>query len=165
MGSRYFKVYITYCLLSLLFSCRPINREIDTKVLDVFSDFVLVGIGKAKFMDNGSLEITYIAPHGEEKQLPPQRLERDTQYIFHRLPPFNDEEFALRALPAKLSQMGFKISEAPKSESDLGYPYSGGPLFFIKFSDGNHEGIIFNQLDNEVNERWVRHDYVLVYIR
>lgn len=100
-------------------------------------------------------------PHGEDEQPIPQKLEEGMQYVFHHRAPIDNELLALKEFPSRLSQRGFKILKAPKSTGDLLYLTIGGPLFSIRFSDGNRKFVIFNQLDT-VGLPWAGHDYILV---
>jgi hypothetical protein len=157
------KMCFILSVLGTLMVCQSKGQEIDPKILNVFSDYTFVGSGQAKYKDDGSLELTSVIPHNESEQPRPQKLEKGVQYVFHHLAPLDNEELALRELPQKLSQLGFKITKSPKGSQDLIYLVLGGPIFIIKFSDGNHEGIIYNQLETKLDDVWSEHDYVLIY--
>jgi hypothetical protein len=114
--------------------------------------------------------MTHTAAHGENEQPKPATLKKGMQYVFHHNGPLSIEQLALKGLPSRLSQLGFKVIESPKSARDLSYPYIGGPLFFIAFSDGKHEGAIFNRLHHIPRKPgddtyWIIEDYIIVYVR
>jgi hypothetical protein len=137
----------------------------ERRALHLFSGFTYVGSGPARYSDGNSVDTAYIVPHGTSSQDLPSRLREGTQYVFHPLSSVNDERLALEEFPRRLSSYGFKVVEAPKSTSDLLYLVVGGLLFTIKFADGAHEAIIFNQLHTVGADGWSGEDYVLVYTR
>jgi hypothetical protein len=152
----------------LLISCQPVNQSGETKLLDVFSDFNYVGSGPAKFKQDGSLDTIYVVPHEEEQLSQPSKLERGTQYVFHFKNGTPDNEaMGLRILPERLKKLGYKILEAPNyNGGTFLYTYIGGPYFYIKFSDGEKEAIIFNQPDRkQLTQDRVVEDYVIVVLK
>jgi hypothetical protein len=161
-----FRVTLIF-ILGLSTSCQSTSRGIDAKVLNVFPDFVYVGSGQAKFLDDGSVDVMHTAPHGENEQPRPVRLERGVQYVFHDRGSVSNEQLALKELPARLSGLGLKVIESPKSSLELSYPYFGGPLFFITFSDGKNKGAIFNRLHGKLgNDSYqIADDYIIVFFR
>lgn len=153
------------CLPILLVMCQS-SPPPDVKALDVFSDFVFVGSGKAKFLSDGQLD-TYIAPHGADEQPRPQKLEVGVQYIFHYGKGMNNETLSIKELPSRLNNLGLTVLSAPKAPSELVRPYFSGPEFLIKFSDGNHIGVIYNQMDDKLigSKSFRVEDYILVFLR
>lgn len=154
-------------VLALLISCQPVKHGIDAKVMGVFSDFDYVGSGAAKFKQDGSLDPFHVAPHGEKAQQNPDRLVIGTQYVFHYKGNPDNEAMGLRVLPERLKKLGYKVVEAPNyNGGTFLYTYIGGPYFYIKFSDGEHEAIIANQRDTKpLVKDQVIDDYVLVFLR
>jgi hypothetical protein len=159
------KLFLLCTTLGLFFMCQSQNDKLDTRILEVFSDFSFVGSGPTKLNDDGSVDVTHIPLHDESEQSKPKRLEMGVQYIFHHRVPVDNEVMGLQDLPRKLSEKGFKIVGAPKSSSDLMHLFYGGPLFRIKFSDGNYVGLVFNSLHMNLKDGWTEHDYILVYTR
>lgn len=159
------RMYLICFVAGLLLCCHSACRGADKNPLAVLSDFTFAGSGQAKFNDDRSIDTTYRIPHDENEQPKPQNLTQGVQYVFHHRAPVDDESLALKVLPEKLTMMGFKITKAPKSTSDLMYLYLGGPLFYIKFSDGNREFAIFNQLATSHSDTWAIHDYNVIRIR
>jgi hypothetical protein len=135
------------------------------KAIDVFSDFIFVGSGKAKFLDNGQLD-NYVIPHGTDEKPRPQKLEVGVQYVFHYAKGVGNETLGIKELPSRLNKLGLTVLSAPKSPSDFIYPYFSGPEFLIKFSDGNHIGVIYNQMDGKLsgNKSFRVEDYILVFL-
>jgi hypothetical protein len=151
----------------LLFSCQASTGRIDRKTLDLFRDFRFVGQGPATFETDGSLDVTYVIPHSEREQSRPDKLQTNTQYVFHNLSPTDNKLLGSRELPDRLRELGFQVVEAPNlNGGNFSYPYFGGPYFSITFMDGDHKGVIFNRVDtrNGGDQTWVVHDYVLVFL-
>jgi hypothetical protein len=160
------KIILVSVVTGLSLSCHSYGQERDKKVLDVLSGFTFVGSGPAKFADDSSIDTTDIPSHDETTKPAPQNLERGILYVFHHRAPVDDESLALQELPDKLTKNGFRIIKAPtKASGGLIWLISGGPLFYIKFSDGNREFAIFNQLAPSHSEAWAIHDYLLVRTR
>jgi hypothetical protein len=137
------------------------------KVLDIFSDFVFVGSGQAKFLSDGRVDTIHIVSHGINAQARPQKLEAGMQYIFHYAGGMNNEVLAIKELPSRLTNLGLTVLSAPKSPSELSWPSFSGPEFLIKFSDGKHIGVIYNRVDGQLigsKSFWIE-DYILVLLR
>jgi hypothetical protein len=159
------KIFLLALVMGGLLSCQAHSHERDKKVLAILSDFTFVGSGQAKFNSDGSIDTAYRLDHGETEQPRPQSIEIGKQYVFHHRVPMDNEILALHDLPDRITQMGFKIINAPKSNSGLLYLYYGGPIFRIEFADGNREFTVFNQLNTSHSNAWSIHDYILVRIR
>jgi hypothetical protein len=69
----------------------------------------------------------------------------------------------LQDIPQKLSDLGFKVISAPRSDEELMHLVYGGPLFRIEFSDETHTGLILNSLHMDIGDGWTDHDYILFY--
>jgi hypothetical protein len=152
--------------LILSASCHAGPRAINPKTLDVFRDFALAGQGPAKFESDGSLDVTYIVPHGEVEESRPEQVQTQVQYIFHNRGPIDDERLGSQDLPTRLRELGFKVLEAPKfNGGQFSYPYIGGPYFSITFMDGDHKGVIFNRVHGEnAHKNLMVEDYILVFV-
>ena len=156
-----------FLVLTLLICCQPNARDISSKGVDVFSDFRFVGSGLAKFTQGGALDTTYVAPHKGEELPRPDKIEVGTQYIFHYKDSAPDNEnIGVKIIPARLKKYGFTIIEAPDDKGrPLLYPFIGGPYFYIRFSDGKHEAVIFNSSRAEQNNQdRIVDDYILVLL-
>ena len=153
-------------LFAVCCCCQTGPAEMTSKTLDIFSDFALVGYGPAVFGSDGSLDVTYIAPHSEAEKPHPGQLQTRTQYVFHNRGPVNDEQLGQHELPKRLRALGFTVLEAPEFNGGrFSYPYMGGPYFFITFQTGDHKGVIFNRVDGKVNNnKWLVNDYVLIFL-
>lgn len=157
-----------FLILALLVSCHSNTHRTDRRVLEIFSDFNYVGSGAANFSQDGFPDTAYVVPHGEDRQPRPDRLVEGTQYVFHYRDGVPDNEaMGLRVLPERLRRLGYTILEAPNYNGGAFMDaYIGGPYFRIRFSDGEREGIIFNQRDGEhFEEDHIIEDYVLVFLR
>jgi hypothetical protein len=82
----------------------------------------------------------------------------------------DNETLALVDLPARLRSAGITIVQAPRSSRELMHLYVGGPLFNIRIKEGEHEGIIYNQIDpdilkSKVKPIWATEDYMLVWLK
>src|SRR4030095_6415827 len=107
--------------LILFVSCHAETRAINPKVLDVFRGFTLVGHGPATFENDGSLDVTYVVPHGDSEEVPPAQLQSKVQYVFHyREGRADNERLGREQLPTRLKELGFEVLGAPN--------YKGGPL-------------------------------------
>jgi hypothetical protein len=159
------KLLILFPLI-LSFCHHASTSGIDPKALQVFRDFAFVGQGPAKVDSDGSLDVTYIAPHNEKHELRTGQLQTRVQYIFHNEGPANDEHLGLTELPNRLRLLGFKVLDAPKfNGGQFSYPYIGGPYFSITFTDGDHKGVIFNRVDGKIADKsWLVNDYILVFL-
>ena len=149
----------------LLVTCQSTPPP-NVKAINVFSDFVFVGSGQAKFLNDGQLD-AYVAPHGTDEQPRPQKLEVGMQYIFHYAKGVDNETLGIKELPSRLNNLGLTVLSAPKSPAELIRPHFSGPDFLIKFSDGNHIGVIYNQMDDKlIGSKSSRiEDYILVFLR
>jgi hypothetical protein len=153
--------------LALSVSCQSVRPGIEVKAIEVFRGFTLVGHGPAKFDSDGSLDVTYVVPHGDVEEPPPAKLQAGLQYVFHhREGPADNEQLGLEQLPARLKQLGFTVLESPEyNGGQFSYPYQGGPYFYIIFTDGNRKGVLFNRVDVNVRDKnWIVEDYVLVLL-
>ena len=88
------------------------------------------------------------------------------QYVFHYGGMLNNETLALKDMPERLVNLGFQITK-PQHPQGFSYPSFAGPMFSIGFSDGKHEGLIYNRVDNTLNgSRLFRNeDYILVFVK
>jgi hypothetical protein len=149
-----------------LASCKQSGS--DFKIFEALSDFTFVGSGKAKFLPDGSMDRLYVVPHGIEAQTLPKKLEREVEYVFHHRSGIDDEFFALKEFPDRLSRTGFRIINAPQSSRDLMALYAGGPLFTFRFGIAKREALFFNQIDAKLRKSevgWNGEDYVLILIK
>jgi hypothetical protein len=157
-----------FLLLTLLICCQSRTGHIPPEALNIFSDFHFVGSGSARFTQDGLLDTIYIPTHGEKELPQPDKLEKGTQYIFHYKEGAPDNEaMGIKILPERLKKLGFKIIEAPDDKGrPLLYPFIGGPYFYIKFSSGQHEAVIFNKSHADQNDQdKIVDDYVLVFLQ
>lgn len=157
-------------LTCLMLGCARKNSPADSKMLAVFSDFVFVGAGPYVSTQRNSVEANQsVALHTEQQQPLPKHVEAGRQYVFHHRRPVDNEQLALGILPSRLQAAGVRIIRAPQSPGDLMHLIVGGPLFVIKFKDGENVGFIFNRVCPELQkatknaEEWTEEDYVLVY--
>jgi hypothetical protein len=155
--------------LLALISVSCSNRS-QMKGFSVFSDFVFVGSAPYKPGPAGGAEANEQLPKHGTAQLPlPDRPQAGVLYIFHHRGPVDNEKLALVDLPARLKSADITIAKAPKSSKELMYPFIGGPLFKIQIRDGNHEGVIYNQVDPDLvqapNPEWAKEDYVLLWLK
>ena len=156
-----------FITLVLSVSCQTNAPEINPKVLDVFEGFDLETQGPARIENDGTLDVTYVFPHQENKLSRPSQLQTRVEYVFHyRRGPANDEQLGKEQLPGRLRELGFKVLEAPKyNGGEFSYGYIGGPFFQISFTDGVHKGVIFNKNCDWVRDKnWIVEDYVLVFL-
>ena len=142
----------------------------DSKIFSVFSDFVFVGEGAYQFPPQPGREVTSeVIEHGQTRLPLPERPEIGRQYVFHHNLPLDVEKLALADLPSRLQREGFQILTTPHSSQDMMRLYFGGPVFVIKFKQGNHVGFIFDRLcpkfKDQVNKGWDANDYVVVFER
>ena len=160
------KLITLFWIPILLIMCQSSSPP-NMKALDVFSDFIFVGSGQAKFLDNGQLDTSYVISHETNEQTKPQKLEVGMLYVFHYGKAVNNEILGIKELPSRLTNLGLTVLDAPKSPSELSRPYFSGPEFLIKFSDGKHIGLIYNKMDGKLmgNTSVVNEDYILVFIR
>jgi hypothetical protein len=159
-------------LLTFFFITAGCNRfsRVDSRIFHVFSDFTFVGAGayQAPPQPNGE-DAHGVIEHGQNILSLPKRPVIGRQYIFHHKSPLDVQKLALADLPLRLQKEGLQIVKAPHSSREMMYLYFGGPLFVIKFKQGNHVGIIFNQpcpnFKDRVDKSWDANDYVVVFER
>lgn len=159
------KIILLFLLLLSLTACERQSSPM-LQALEVLHDFTFVGSGEAKLVDGSQIDTSYIVPHGF-KQLPrPDKLKPITQYVFHYSGDLDNRRLGIVELPSRLNKSGFKVIEAPTLQGGFSYPSFSGPLFHIKFSDGQHIGYIYNRVDNWLNgsEAFRNQDYIIVFI-
>ena len=161
---------LAVAILLIVESCTQQSRAIDSRVFSVFSGFAFVGEGAYHPPTDQTKEINpAVAEHGLNFLPVPPRLEIGKQYIFHHKSPLDVEKLAMVDLPSQLEREGLQIVRVPHSSGEMMELYFGGPLFVIKFKQGNHIGIIFDQpcpqSREQVGKGWDANDYVLVFIR
>jgi hypothetical protein len=155
---------------SIFGGCSRHSQPLDAKAFSIFSDFAFVGEGSYQPSTglNGDVNPT-VAEHGQVLLSLPKTLDIGRQYIFHHRLPFDVERFALVELPERLRRRGLEITKAPHSSKEMTYLYFGGPIFVIKFKQGDHVGIIFDQLcpklKDQVKNGWSANDYVMVFLK
>ncbi len=149
-------------LIFLANGCKERQRIPDSKAFATLSDFTLAGSGPSEYPRDKT-----VPDHGLDAISVSGPLKLHTQYIFHHRSPMNTEKLALSDLPAKMRNGGLQILNAPQSSRDMLYSYVGGPVFTIKFQEGNHIGFIFSGLcpsfGKQADNGWAGNDYVLVY--
>jgi hypothetical protein len=161
---------VSLMLVLALHSCTREPLDITSRSLSVFSDFTFVGAVSNEMLKSKSANIvTETLPKHGTAELPlPDRLEIGIQYIFHHISPTEDEELALVIFPARLRSAGVDIIKRPKTNRDLMYLYIGGPAFTISIREGDHEGLIYNQIDPELlksSSEWAEEDYILLWLK
>lgn len=112
-------------MMAFALFCQAGARDVDTRILTGLSDFSFVGSGPAKFNEDGTVDTTHIAAHGETEEPRPRRLQPGIQYIFHRRGPVDDKALALKELPDKLSRAGVQGIKNPRSSGELLYLFYG----------------------------------------
>jgi hypothetical protein len=170
-GGRISRVILAAMMVFLLCCCSQGSGEIRREPFEVFTGFVFVG---------SSPYDPSVAPTGIPETLPqhgtlelplPDHPQVRIQYVFHHRHPVDNETLAVTEIPARLRRLGITVVKAPRSGNELMYLFLGGPLFRIQIKDGNHEGMIYNQIDpdlvkaSEGNEQWAKEDYVLVWLK
>lgn len=153
------KSCLTSIILGFVLSCSRPAQGPDARVLNSFTNFELVGKGPVKLDNDGAVDTTFVVDHDNTSQPNPDKLDIGTMYILHPRGEIDVESMALNVIPGNLSRLGFKIIEAPESSDDMLHLYLGGPIFHIRFSDGTHEGLIFDQ------NHGLFEDFILVYTR
>jgi hypothetical protein len=159
---------LQYSLLSLMIllfsSCSTSNT--DSKIFDLFSDFIFVGSGPAKLSADGSIDQLYVVIHGDSSQNHPRMIKKEVQYIFHESTPTNDESFATKDFPDRLRGAGFRII---KAAPPMAFPFMGGPLFTIRFEAGKHEILFYNRLHGNLAgsnpSAYLGEDYILIMVK
>jgi hypothetical protein len=149
-------------------SCSTRSQEM--KGFSLFRDFTFVGSAPYKAGSTGAAEANEQLPKHGTAQVPlPDRPLPGIRYIFHHRGPVDNEKLAVIDLPARLKSAGITIVKAPKSSKELMYPFIGGPLFKIQIRDGDHEGVVYNQVDPDLvqapNTEWAKEDYVLLWLK
>jgi hypothetical protein len=148
-------------------SCSP--RSLDMKDFSVFTDFTFVGSAPYKAGPGGAPEAQELPKHSTAAVPLPEHPQPGVLYIFHRPGPVDNEKLALADFPARLKSAGITILKAPRSSRDLMYLYIGGPVFRIQIRKGDHEGVIYNDLDPDLvqasHREWAMEDYVLLWFK
>lgn len=154
---------MSLCLTSV--GCLRGRSGLSDSSFRVFSGFTFVASGPYRPEREA-------IPRHDNRELPlPERPSVGVQYVFHSRDVVDDEKLALVEFPARLRAAGIKIVRAPQSDRDLMYLFMGGPLFKIWIKEGNHEGMIYNQLGRELKQgpddkgQLPREDYVLVWLK
>jgi hypothetical protein len=129
----------------------------------VFDGFTFVASGTYKPGPHGGFGED-VTQHGTRELPLPDRPQIGVQYVFHHPGPVDVGNLAMVELPARLRSAGITVVRAPKTSRDFMYLYIGGPLFVIRIREGRHEGVIYNAVDPNPEQRWGT-DYVLVWLK
>lgn len=93
---------------------------------------------------------TTAAPKGNN---PPNLYKVGSRYVFRSSHPVGLPEIATDVLPLRLRTAGATLVMFPRSENDMSATSFGTPAWEIRFSQGSHEGRIFNRFNRNLAEQ------------
>ncbi len=102
---------------------------------------------------------------------PPKLYKAGFRYVFRSNQPISLPEIATDVLPLRLRTAGATLVSFPHSENDMAAASLGTPAWEIRFSQGSHEGRIFNRFNRQLAEQrrsWPsgsHDDYILEIIK
>lgn len=146
-GTRRFTPLLV-CLALLEWSCvvQTVHSGPTAGVASLWDGFVYVG----EDVDRTS--------HSNYGQDLPAKFLRGREYVFHHRVPFDDVEFAGKALPSRLKMLGFSITSTVDDGGVIDMD-PGGAMWHVKFARPDCSGIIHSRPCASLIERRIFADY------